>query len=384
MTRFYAAVGGRLVRHRLRADGEVESLETVDLQLDVQYACLDPEETMLYCICSNGGVGRDGDRHFLAVLSIGDGAMREEGARIALPHRPIHIALDRGADRLLIAYNRPAALTVHPLGRDGAVRGTLGPFDGEPLVGHFPHQVLPLPARHAVLLVCRGDDATPTRGENPGSLRVLALTGGEARCVRSVAPHGGFGFGPRNCAIHPNGAWLYAVLERQNALAMFRLDEDAIEPGPAFALCMLERPERILRPQLAGAVLLHPDGRCGYALNRSHAGHVADGRLVDAGGENSVVVFDIDPVTGAPSVRQVVALPGVHARCFCLVDDGRSLVVGMRQPSAVERAEGGLLERSAGFSVFRVDRDGGIALSRHHAVEVGAAQLFWVGACGSR
>lgn len=384
MTRFYAAVGSRLTRYRLHADGQVESSGNVELHLDVQYACLDPEETTLYCVCSNGGVDRDGDRHFLTALSIGDGALREKGARVALPHRPIHIALDRAADRLLIAYNRPAALSIHPLGVGGMVRATLGPFEGEPLVGHFPHQVLPMPARHAVLLVCRGDDATATRAENPGSLRVLALGDGEARCLRSVAPNGGFGFGPRNCAIHPNGAWLYAVLERQNALAMFRLDEEAIEPGPSFALCLLQRPGRVLRPQLAGAVLLHPDGRCGYAINRSHAGHVADGRLVDAGGENSVVVFDIDPGTGAPSIRQVVALPGVHARCFCLVDDGRSLVVGMRQPSAVERGESGVLERPAGFSVFRVERDGGIVLSHHHGMDVGSSQIFWVGAQGSQ
>ena len=37
----------------------------------------------------------------------------------------------------------------------------------------------------------------------------------------SIAPNGGYGFGPRHLDFHPSRSWIYVSLERQNALAMF-------------------------------------------------------------------------------------------------------------------------------------------------------------------
>ncbi|XDF37621.1 beta-propeller fold lactonase family protein [Paracidovorax avenae] len=375
---FFAAVGDRLVRHALDAQGGMREIDRLAMPCGVQFACLDRERGLLYVACSNGGVGRPGDRHRLARVAV-DGPMRLLEAPAALPYRPIHAALDPAGRRLLIAYNLPAALTVHPLDEAGRVGECLGPFEGEELVGWFPHQVLPMPGSDEVLLTCRGDDATAVRAENPGSLRRLRIgPQGGARPMQTVAPSGGFGFGPRNCAFHPAAPWLYAVLERQNALAVFFIRGGRIAAQPAHTVGMLQRPDRIHRPQLAGALALHPGGGFAYAVNRSHAVVQEGAHTVWAGGENSIVVFRLDTRTGEAAPVQCQPLQGLHARCIALAHGGRLLVAAIRQASA-QRTPEGIRHCPAGFSTFRIGQDGCLQPLGHHAVEVGAEQIFWAG-----
>ncbi len=111
---FFAAVGSRLIRYALDADGRMREAGALAMPCDVQYACLDRPRALLYVVCSNGGVGRSGDLHRLARVAL-DGPMRLLETPAPLPYRPIHAALDPAGRRLLIAYNLPAALTVHPL-----------------------------------------------------------------------------------------------------------------------------------------------------------------------------------------------------------------------------------------------------------------------------
>ncbi len=246
-------------------------------------------------------------------------------------------------------------------------------------MGWFPHQVLPVPGGDELLLACRGDDATAERPENPGSLRRLRIgPQGDAQLLQAVEPGGGIGFGPRNCAFHPAAPWLYAVLERQNALAAFHMADGRIATQPAHTAGMLRYPDRIVRPQLAGALELHPGGGFAYAVNRSHA-VVRDGaRTVWAGGENSIVVFRLDPHTGEATRVQTAPLPGLHARCIALAHGGRWLVAAIRQASE-RRTPDGIRPCPAGFSIFRIGPDGCLQASGHHAVEVGDAQIFWAG-----
>lgn len=378
---FFAAVADRLIRYALDVGGRMREIDALAMPCNVQYACFDPARALLYVACSNGGVGSRGDRHRLALVAM-DGAMRLLAEPVALPHRPIHAALDPAGCRLLVAYNLPAAVTVHALDGEGRVRGCTGPFEGAHLVGWFPHQILPVPGSGEVLLTCRGDDATAEHAENPGSLRVLRIEEGQAQIVQVVAPQRGIGFGPRNCAFHPTAPWVYAVLERQNALAQFSVRDGRIAAEPACTVGLLQHPESIHRPQLAGALELHPSGRFAYAVNRSHA-VVPDGPcMVWAGGENSIVVFRLDQRTGEPVQIQAAPLQGLHARCIAIAQGGRLLVAALRQASQ-RRTDAGIEDCPAGFSIFRIGDDGCLEALDHLTVAVGAAQIFWAG-CGDR
>lgn len=373
---FFAAVGDRLIRYALDADGRMREIDALAMPCNVQYACLDPARALLYVACSNGGVGSRGDRHWLALVAV-DGAMRMLMDPIALPHRPIHAALDLAGHRLLITYNLPAAVTVHALDGEGRVDRCIGHWEGAYLVGWFPHQILPVPGSDEVLLTCRGDDATAERSENPGSLRVLRIEQDQARLVQVVSPRGGFGFGPRNCAFHPTAPWMYAVLERQNALAMFHVCKGRIAAQPACTAGLLQHPERIHRPQLAGALELHPNGRFAYAVNRSHAvvpdGPAWSGRVAKTASWSS------------GSMRARASRCGYRprrcracTRCIAIAQGGRLLVAALRQASQ-RRTDAGVEDCPAGFSILRIGHDGCLAPLDHVAVPVGTGQLFWAG-----
>lgn len=374
----FGAIGSRLVQYQLSQAGKLQERACVKLSLDVQYGCFDPGRALAYVVCSNGGVSSAGNRHQLVQLSFDGRRFLSMGEPIELAQRPIHVALDDKRRRLFVAYNRPAALTVHELNKEGLVRDTADLIDDPGVMGYFPHQAVPVPDGSGLLLACRGDDATAEYGENPGSLRVIGVEGHKAFCTQIIAPNGGFGFGPRNCAFHPTAPWLYAVLERQNALSMFRILDGAIGAEPAFTVGLLERPMAAQDPQLAGAIAVHPDGRTIYVVNRSHAKPPADGLPMSGGGENSIVVFKLDPWSGRPRLLQRVELQGMHARCAMISQAGNLLIAAVRQPS-LRRKAGKVTECPAGFSIFRIVENGRLDPLGHHAVNVEGDQLFWAG-----
>lgn len=371
-----ASIGRTLVRYRLGEDGFVEQ-DHVELPLTVQYGCFHPGRPLAYVACSNGGVASQGDRHCLVQVSLGDTGMRIVAEPAALPYRPLHASVDTGCNRLALAYNRPAAVTIHDLHNDGGLvpqRRLLA--EGTERVGHFPHQVIPMPGSQDLLLTCRGDDASTANEENPGSLRVLRDEGRTLACVQAVAPNAGYGFGPRNCAFHPQGHMLYAVLERQNRLAAFRYREGLIEPQPSWEVGLLDNPGKVRRPQLGGAIAIHPTGRYAYVVNRAHP--VSDGSgNAAACGENSIVVFHLDALTGEPREMQRLALNGLHARCLALASDGKVLVAALRQPGRFKDDYGRIVECRAGFASFHVADSGHLTFIRQDVIDVGKDQLFW-------
>ncbi|CAM3685171.1 6-phosphogluconolactonase [Bordetella sputigena] len=371
-----ASVGRRLVRYRLGGDGFIEQ-DRLEMPLTVQYACFHPGRPLAYVACSNGGIASPGDRHCLVQVSLGDTGMRIVAEPVALPYRPLHASVDARCNRLALAYNRPAAVTIHDLDHDGGLvprRRLLA--EGTEKVGCFPHQVIPMPGSRDLLLTCRGDDASTANEENPGSLRVLRDDGQTLACTRTVAPNAGFGFGPRNCAFHPQGHMLYAVLERQNRLAAFRYREGLIEPQPSWDVGLLDNPDKVRRPQLGGAIAIHPTGRYAYVVNRAHPVPDGAGNAATCG-ENSVVVFRLDARTGEPREMQRATLDGLHARCLALSRDGNVLVAALRQPGRFMDDSGRIVECTAGFVTFHIGDTGHLTFIRQDVVEVGNDQLFW-------
>jgi 6-phosphogluconolactonase (cycloisomerase 2 family) len=114
----------------------------------------------------------------------------------------------------------------------------------------------------------------------------------------SIAPNGGFGFGPRHVDFHPTRPWIYVSLERQNAVAMFTHDSGVLAATPAFQASTLTEPENIRGHQIVGTVHVHPNGRFVYVANRASSTIENDGKKVFAGGENTIAVFEIDPDDG--------------------------------------------------------------------------------------
>ncbi len=162
-----------------------------------------------------------------------------------------------------------------------------------PDVGIFAHQILVTPSNTAAILVTRGNDPAGGKPEDPGALKVFTFKDGQLTNRASVAPAGGYGFGPRHLDFHPSGQWVYVSLERQNKLHVYKLQDDTLEMQPLFSKDTLAEPGNIRPRQFAGTIHVHPNGRYVYVANRSDAMTDFQGKQVYLGGENNIAVFGL-------------------------------------------------------------------------------------------
>ncbi len=269
---FYNAVGPSMTCWS--ADIGAASLtrqDSVTLPALVQYAWRNPAKPILYVASSNFvPMGDATGKHHLTAFRIdpATGGLSAFGAPVPIRARPINITVDAGGKWLLTAYNIPSTMSVHPLGSDGAIGEEVkqaGKIDG----GIYAHQIRMLPSNHALVLVTRGNNATASKPEDPGALKIKALKNGQLSDLASIAPASGYGFGPRHVDMHPSKPWMYVSIERQNQLQMYRLRGDGMDPAPAFILTTLAEPGNLHPEQMAGPIHIHPNGRFVYLGNRA-------------------------------------------------------------------------------------------------------------------
>ena len=353
----YASVGPELTHYEVDVDrAALNRRETVTLPANVQYAWPHASGRYLYVATSDSasGMGPAGNKHHVTGLRIDpeSGALSQIGAAIALPTRPIHMATDAPSRFILVAFNNPSAIRVYPINDDGTPGEEVaqpGPIDA----GIFAHQVRATPDNRRVILVCRGHDAADGKPEEPGALKVFEFSDGVLSNGVSVAPDGGYGFGPRHLDFHPSKPWVYVSLERQNALDMFELADGAVSSTPRFRKNALGASP--VTRQAVGTVHVHPNGRAVYVANRAS----------NADGENSLAVYAIDQATGEPHLFEHTDTRGVHPRTFHIDPSGRLM--------AVAHITGAVL------SLFRIGDDGGLHFARAYDIDVGQRTMWWMG-----
>lgn len=378
----YANLGPRLTHYDVDVDAAtLTRRDTVTLPANVQYAWPHKNRRFLYVATSDGqsGMGAAGSRHHVSALRIDpeSGALAIHGAPVALPSRPIHMALDAASDYVLVAFNNPGAARVYRINADFSAGPEVvpqAPVDA----GIFPHQILATPDNRLVLVPARGHDATRLRAEEPGSLRVFRFESGLLTPVFSPAPNAGYGFGPRHLDFHPTRPWVYVSLERQAALDMFERDGDTIAPMPRFRESTLAGPPRAGIHQPVGTVHVHPNGRTVYVANRASDTVAVDGRRLFAGGENSIAVFSIDQATGQPRLIQHADSHGIHPRTFHIDPSGRLMVVA--HIMGLDVLKGDAVARvPTRMTVFRIADDGRLDFVRAYDIESGAETQWWMG-----
>jgi 6-phosphogluconolactonase (cycloisomerase 2 family) len=324
-------------------------------------------------------MGPVGDKHHVTALRIdpASGALTPHGDQIPLPTRPIHMTTDIPSDHLLVAFSNPSAIRVYRVNRDATPGEEVrqpGPIDA----GIYGHQVRVSPDNRLAILVTRGHDAAGSKPEDPGALKVFDYKNGLLTNEVSVAPNGGYGFGPRHLDFHPAKPWVYVSLERQNKLDMFEITGGALSPAPVFRKETLAEPGNIRGRQVAGTVHVHPNGRFVYAVNRASSTIEAEGKPVFAGGENTLAVYSIDAATGEPTLIQHIDTRGIHCRTFHIDPSGRILVAA--HIMALPVREGAAIRTvPASLAVFRIGDDGKLDFVRKYDVDVGDKTMFWMG-----
>ncbi len=379
-TALYAGVGATLTHYDLDVDtATLVARESVKLPANVQYAWPHLSGRFLYVASSDTTVGpgaRAGTVHRINVFRVGPtGALAPHGDAVVLPARPIHLTTDARSEHLMVAFNNPSGLRVYRIAPGGTV-GAEVPQSEAIDFGVYAHQVRVTRDNRLVILATRGNDAGAGRAEDPGALKVFRYQRGRLTAETSIAPRGGFGFGPRHLDFHPTQPWIYVSRERENALSLFRRAGDRLEAEPAYTKGTLAGPSTTR--QQAGAVHVHPNGRFVYGANRLDLGAMTQWTPLKVAGDNSLVVFAIDPATGEPTPLQHVDTRGIHDRTFHIDPTGRVLVTAHLRP--VDVADGaGIRHVPAGLAVFRIGQDGRLAEVRKYDLEVGGDQLFWMG-----
>jgi 6-phosphogluconolactonase len=306
----YASVGPELTQYDVDVAGaSLTRRATVRLPANVHYAWPHASGPYLYVASSDTapGMGTAGGRHHVSAFRIDEasGALTPHGDPIPLATRPIHMTTDIPSEHLLVAFSNPSGIRVYRVNRDGSPGSEVaqpGPID----VGIYGHQVRVSPDNRLAILVTRGNDAAGDKPEEPGALKVFNYRDGLLTDEVSIAPNGGYGFGPRHLDFHPNRRWVYVSLERQNKLDMFEISGSALSAAPAFRKDTLAEPNNIRGRQAAGTVHVHPNGRFVYAVNRASSTRKVEARSVFAGGENTLAVYEINSGTGEPILIQHV------------------------------------------------------------------------------
>jgi 6-phosphogluconolactonase (cycloisomerase 2 family) len=378
-TVLYASVGAELIHFDVDVAGAALSRRgSVSAPANVQYAWPHASRDFLYVASSDSasGMGPAGRKHDLTAFRIDreSGALSAHGAPVPLPHRPIHMATDIPSKHALIAFNNPPAVRVYKINADSTPGVEVAQPSGiDP--GIFPHQVLAMPDNKHIILVARGHDAADGKPEEPGSLKVFRNDAGVLRDELSIAPNGGFGFGPRHLDFHPARPWIYVSLERQNALAMFPHDDGRLTDGPAFQVTTLMEPESIRGRQLVGTVHVHPGGRFVYVANRASGTVEKQGTQVFAGGENSIAVFAIEQTTGEPRPIGHFDTRGIHCRTFHIDPTGKVMVCAHIMGLPLQDGT----EIKPRLTLFRIDDDGKLSFVRGYDIETNGRFMWWMG-----
>lgn len=378
----YANVGPNLIHYDL--DVEAATLtrrDTITLPDSVQYAWPHRSDRYLYVVTSSTAPGNGAaasSSHHLLALKIGeDGVLSPHGTPVALPTRPIHVSTDIPSDNILVAFNKPSAIRVYRINSDftpGDEVHQAGTIDA----GIYGHQARVTPDNKLAILVTRGNEGTPTHPEEPGALKVFDYAHGQLSHEISIAPDEGRNFGPRHLDFHPTRPWIYLSIETQNQVCLLRMADGTVEPELLFRAATLAEPSKDRARQAAGPIHVHPNGHFLYGSNRSEQTEDVGGTPVFMGGENGIVVYQLNQATGEPTAIQHVDTRGIHPRTFHIDPSGRLLVAEHNLPVAVRGADG-VATVPAGLSVFRIGPDGKLTFVRKYDHDVGNQTMFWMG-----
>jgi 6-phosphogluconolactonase (cycloisomerase 2 family) len=288
-TVLYNSIGGKLTHYDVDVgDATLTPRASISLPSVVQYAWPHPSHRYIYASTSD-----QQKVHRLCAVRVGaDGALTLHGEPQVLATRPINNSVDASGKYALTCYNLPANLTVHRINDDGTL-GSQVTQSPELDLGIFPHQIRTTPTNRSVVMVTRGNNATASKPEDPGALKLYRFRDGQLSALANiqVGGKGGLGYGPRHLDFHPSQPWVYVALERQNQLHMHHRLDDTIAAEPSFIKRTTLHDYASDVPQLASAIHVHPHGHVVYVSNRARGTADFNGQQVSNGGENTIAVY---------------------------------------------------------------------------------------------
>ena len=378
-TVFYVTVGSDITLYNINGDA-LTADSTVSVPAMVQYLWRHPVKNIMYVCYTNQFTSTTKDVHGVASYKIDPktGKLTPFASTAALPARPINITVDKTGNFLFVAFNAPSNLHVYSINADGSV-GMKVEQKAAIDAGIYAHQVRVDPTNNTVILCARGNDATSSKPEDPGAIKVFHLgKNGQLTDERSIAIGNGLGFGPRHVDFHPTRPLMYVSMERENQLMAYMMDKGEPSAQPVFSANTLIDPSHVKPGQVVGPIHVHPNGRFVYLANRADGTTEFDGKRVFIGGENNVAVFAINQQTGEPKLIQNIDTHSYHCRTFSIHPNGKLLVTASVLPMLVRDGEE-VKSVPAALTVFSIGDDGRLSLVRKYDIDTAKGMMFWCG-----
>ena len=203
---------------------------------------------------------------------------------------PAHISTDRTGRFLFTAYYVDAKVTVHAIGKDGALSEK--PIQSIPTADKA-HAIVPDPSNRFAFVPHTGPNAIFQFAFDAKNGKLSANTPAKIMTPKNT--------GPRHLAFHPSKAIAYVDNEHGSGITSYALDE---KRGTLSVLQTLSTlPGDFKGTNACAEIKLHPTGRFAYVSNRGHDSIAAfaidgDGKLSVLGQfptEKTPRSFDIDP-----------------------------------------------------------------------------------------
>jgi 6-phosphogluconolactonase len=313
MARFDMA-SGRMTAPTLAAETPRASFMAINLGRHMMY------------VCNEGD--KDTSRITTFAIDPASGALKSLGQVPSGGAGPCYIAVDATAQSAYVANymgGTVASFRVQPDGflsapvqrvdfHDRSVFGDVGAQLGpekERQDGPHPHSSMLSPDNRFLLVNDLGQDLIAIFPIDPGTGHMSKAT---------IVHNKVLGSGPRHVVFHPNGRWVYGIDELANRIDQYLWDETHGGNGlpPQAILTDTGNAIRTLAPTFAAKdtaaeIAIDASGQFIYASNR---------------GEDTLVVFTVDPYTGSLTFMQRIACGGKAPRHFTLDPSGKWLVCG--------------------------------------------------------
>ncbi|WP_434480177.1 lactonase family protein [Gemmatimonas sp.] len=230
---------------------------------------------------------------------------------------PCYVHIDRSGRYALVASYVGGRIAMLPIAKDGSLGNATASiaFDG-----HGPHAARQESSHTHCILLDAENRFAYVADLGTDRIHVFAfdaasgtLTPAERPFV-SLAP----GAGPRHLAFSTDGRTLYCVNELDSTLAVFACDAQSGLLQQTHVVST--RPPNATGNNAPADLHVHPTNGAVYLSNR---------------GDNTVVVFDISPSDGRPTLGQAIASGGDWPRNFTFTPDGNGLLVAHQRSNTI-------------------------------------------------
>jgi 6-phosphogluconolactonase len=270
------------------------------------------------------------------------GALSFLGAVSSGGNGPPFVSVDATGRWVFVANYGDGTVSVLPVQSGGALGAPVQTLD----VGAEAHMIVADASNRFVFVPCKGADYV--------AQFLFDASSGELTPNATPRVPTAAGAGPRHLAFHPNGRFVYLINESNSTMTAYALDANLGTLSEIQTRSTL--PAGYSGPANTGAeVWVHPSGKWVFGSNR---------------GQDSIVVFAIDPSTGVMSLEGYTKSGGTTPRDFTLDPSGNLLYVANQDtgnvvPFLFDTTKGTLRPSTPPVSVPSATFVGIVALPAH-------------------